>query len=366
MVVTLLAVVAAAGASWAAAARGTRQALSTCVGEPFSTAFFATLQHGTLVAVSLPPVSSGSPPFSREQLAELMPLAELHEQELDFLLQMRAPQRQLGFAGGRIALRRALYNATCGEDEGCQALLANELGAPAMPGSLLGSISHTDGLAIALVSRPDALEHDAAPLLASESGVTLPTSAIGVDVESIERSPLQRIERRVLAPEERLRLRRGELASVGLCETKELLLRFSIKEARCETKRELRHERQPRELRAHGTPSTRSRATAAPPSDALCALFRMPLISCTHQHTSTGSCVPPLQALYKAIHPLLRTSIEWHSVTADPKADGSCAVDATVLADIEGVALHAEASWTQRDNFVISTAVAHLLPPEHT
>ena len=75
---------------------------------------------------------------------------------------------------------------------------------------LLGSISHTDGLAVALVSNsPDA------------------RAAVGVDVESASRPASLRIAPRILAPKELPSL--GRLA--GMSEHTELTLRFSLKEA---------------------------------------------------------------------------------------------------------------------------------------
>ena len=67
------------------------------------------------------------------------------------------------------------------------------------------------------------------------------------------------------------------------------------------------------------------------------------------------------EALYKALHPLLRTPIRWHSVQVRPERDGTCEVQLTELERRTGAHLHAAASWRVRDGYFVTTASAALL-----
>ena len=67
------------------------------------------------------------------------------------------------------------------------------------------------------------------------------------------------------------------------------------------------------------------------------------------------------EALYKALHPLLRTSIRWHSVQVRPERDGACEVQLSDLERQTGTHLHAAASWRVRDGYFVTTASAALL-----
>ena len=69
------------------------------------------------------------------------------------------------------------------------------------------------------------------------------------------------------------------------------------------------------------------------------------------------------EALYKAIHPLLPTSISWHSVTVWPDAEGGCHVDASNLEARLEVRLRADAQWQEQSGFYVATASALLLEP---
>ena len=70
------------------------------------------------------------------------------------------------------------------------------------------------------------------------------------------------------------------------------------------------------------------------------------------------------EALYKALHPLLRpVTIRWHSVQVLPKRDGSCEVVATDLEEQVGRRMQVAASWRIREGFFVATASAHALPP---
>ena len=68
-----------------------------------------------------------------------------------------------------------------------------------------------------------------------------------------------------------------------------------------------------------------------------------------------------MEALYKAIHPLLPGSIPWHSVTVWPASTGDCLVDASALEDELAVKLHIEAEWKEQAGAFVSIASARLL-----
>jgi hypothetical protein len=65
------------------------------------------------------------------------------------------------------------------------------------------------------------------------------------------------------------------------------------------------------------------------------------------------------QALYKALHPLVRQPIRWHSVQVQPRADGACVVTLAALERQVDMRLAAEASWQLHDGYFVTTATAH-------
>jgi 4'-phosphopantetheinyl transferase EntD len=115
------------------------------------------------------------------------------------------PARFSGWVAGRLALRGALR--TLGSAPMLGPILATERGAPALPEGFVGSISHKDGIALALVAR--------------DKGQRL-----GIDIEAV--APVRgRIASRVLRPE--------ELAAIeGLSRDpwwRQVIIRYSLKEA---------------------------------------------------------------------------------------------------------------------------------------
>ena len=78
-----------------------------------------------------------------------LPLDELHPRELDLLSDMQ-PARKLMYAGGRVAIRRALRLAGAATAADAP-VLSKPSGAPAVFAGAMGSISHTTGLAAAYV-----------------------------------------------------------------------------------------------------------------------------------------------------------------------------------------------------------------------
>jgi 4'-phosphopantetheinyl transferase EntD len=155
--------------------------------------FDVTLDHGRCVAVSLP----------RDEAAVTAMAAERLLPEERGVAAALGPVRRRGWVGGRVAMREAL--ARIGKT--APPILADERGAPRLPAGLVGSISHKEHLAVAMV--------------ALECG-----ARVGIDVE-VDRARGHDIAGKVLRPEERT-----ELEGMGEEErARAVLLRFSAKEA---------------------------------------------------------------------------------------------------------------------------------------
>ena len=261
------------GALSTAASSCRRRRIVMCARAPvnsFATAFMLPLQHGWCVAVRLPEEGTKYP--------EAAPEDELHPLESERMHDM-APARRLYYAGGRVAMRRALRHV--GASAAASApILSETTGAPAVLEGAHGSISHTRGLAAALV-RP--------PHQGSSDGALAEAMALGVDVERSDRVVSLTVARRVLSDDERRTLGAREAFPAP----SDLLLRICLKEA-----------------------------------------------------------------LYKALHPIARRPIRWHSVSVQPAADGSCAVEVGELAAELGRPLRAHAAWVERDGFFVTTAAA--------
>ena len=145
----------------------------------------------------------------QQQLSQGLPSLDLHPDEAAHMRPF-GPTRQLFFAGGRLALRRALQAVEAPGHE--NPVLPGEFGAPVVPDGVVGSISHTHGLAAAVVRRlsPGA-----------------PYTTVGVDVELASRRTSDRLARRILSAEEQEHLGLEQ----GLSAQADLTLRFSLKEA---------------------------------------------------------------------------------------------------------------------------------------
>lgn len=159
----------------------------------FSILFHRELPHGLCVAVRLPEPSEHAGEWALEHLRTDERARAL---ELPF-------RRRVTWAGGRIALHAALDAAGFSAD----AILATDRGAPRLPRGIAGSVSHKEGLAVALVT--------------TDTGCQ-----VGVDIEHL-RQPRADIARYVLTEDERRQL--AELPEEE--RWKEVLLRFSAKEA---------------------------------------------------------------------------------------------------------------------------------------
>ena len=125
--------------------------------------------------------------------------ADLHPDEARHAAGLAA-RRRVTWAGGRVALRRALAPRICGP------IFATPRGAPLLPAGLLGSVSHKDTVAAAWVC--------------AASGAT----CVGVDIEIVEQ-PKMHLAPRILTPDELQFVQR--LADPW----PEVLLRFALKEA---------------------------------------------------------------------------------------------------------------------------------------
>jgi phosphopantetheine--protein transferase-like protein len=165
-------------------------------GAPGSLVIARAAAFGQLVGVVLP---------AHDEPEALSPLdAELHAEERALAAGL-ALARRVTFVGGRVALRRALRAAGCGEAP----IASTPRGAPTLPVGFAGSIAHKQAIAVALAA-------------AAPADVTL-----GIDVEP-ERAPRVDISARVLTPAERARV--AALASEA-ARTRELLVAFAAKEA---------------------------------------------------------------------------------------------------------------------------------------
>lgn len=156
--------------------------------------FELELPHGRVVALAIPEADVGA-------------LGELVMPEERAFAAGWAPARQRTWMAGRAALRAALQRSGIA----CGAVLSDDRGAPALPEGIVGSVSHKERVAVALV------------------GQTVPgarAQRLGIDVE-LDAPARVDIARKVLT--------RGELSEVAalsdLERAREVRLRFSLKEA---------------------------------------------------------------------------------------------------------------------------------------
>jgi 4'-phosphopantetheinyl transferase EntD len=164
--------------------------------QPFHTAFHSATPHGVVTAVHLPDSADPVP----EDVLE-----RLHPEEARFAATLKG-YRQVGYVGGRLALRQARdqLGAALGPS------LPDDRGAPTMPRGFVGSVSHKRTLAVASAARDV-------------------DGTLGIDLE--DRLPERsRIAEKVLRPAEL-----DALAAIPEIEAtrrwQALLLRFSIKES---------------------------------------------------------------------------------------------------------------------------------------
>jgi 4'-phosphopantetheinyl transferase EntD len=154
-----------------------------------------TLDHGRCVGVTLPEADDAITAMAAESL-----LPEERAAAAAF-----GAVRRRAWVGGRVAMREAL--ARIGKT--ALPILADERGAPRLPPGIVGSISHKDHVAVALVATED------------RGG-----ERVGVDVE-IDAPRKRDIAAKVLRPEEL-----ATLEGMGAEErARAVLLRFSAKEA---------------------------------------------------------------------------------------------------------------------------------------
>jgi 4'-phosphopantetheinyl transferase EntD len=161
--------------------------------ETLDVLFDLTLDHGRAIAVALPEGDS------IDRLA-----SRLTPEEREACAAWGVPRRRT-WTGGRATLRAALERAGLA----APAVLSDERGAPSLPAGVLGSISHKERVAVALVAPADALG-----------------SRIGVDVENDAPNRID-VSRKVLTER--------ELAEVDALDPEaravQVRVRFSAKEA---------------------------------------------------------------------------------------------------------------------------------------
>lgn len=159
---------------------------------PWALAFVNALPHGVVVGVHLP---LSSDPVDDEALGRLTGPERAHATGLRGF-------RQVQFVGGRLAAATAFAELGARRAP----VLSDEHGAPTLPEGLVGSITHKQDLAIALMARGRV--------------------GIGVDLEDTDR-PRPGVPERVLTPR--------ELAAVReLPESRQwvdTVVRFSVKES---------------------------------------------------------------------------------------------------------------------------------------
>lgn len=151
------------------------------------------VDEGRLVAVALGDDVESSPQGAHT--------ADLHPDE-HVLLESLPPRRARTWAGGRLALRRAL-----GDAHRDHPILADDRRAPMLPAGVVGSIAHKDPIAVALAARS-------------------PDLRVGVDVELVARLPTLRLTSKILRADEDGLLQGGDVERA-----RALLLAFSAKEA---------------------------------------------------------------------------------------------------------------------------------------
>lgn len=159
----------------------------------YTLAFQHATAHGVVAAFHIPTVADPVP----DEV-----LARLHPDEAAFARDLRA-FRQIQFVGGRLALREAARHVA----GRLPAVLPDARGAPRLPEGIVGSVSHKNDVALAMVSRDRGAQ-------------------VGVDVEDYAPERPQ-IERSVLTEAESAELE-------GLPADRRwiaVLLRFSIKES---------------------------------------------------------------------------------------------------------------------------------------
>jgi enterobactin synthetase component D len=166
----------------------------------FERLFVRELPFGTCVGISLPAIAIGPGDDDSFDLP-----AVLHADEAAFARGL-SPFRRAGWVGGRVALRAAL---TAIAFDAPAPIFATPRGAPSLPPGVVGSVSHKNDLAVALVARA--------------SGA--PVATLGIDVEAV-RALRHDIARHVLTPDES-----AALPPPGPARDAEVLLLFSAKEA---------------------------------------------------------------------------------------------------------------------------------------
>lgn len=192
----------------------------------FQRLFGLNIHHGFCVGVALDDGATG--------VAGDPDTAAPHPGEAEAALGMASDARRLSYCGGRAALHAALEACDLHHDE---PVSRADSGAPLLPSGVLGSISHTRGLAAAIV-RPDTDEECSPPSTAGAGPSTRLTPspstkvALGLDVEHTGRAFNARAARRILTDAE-LHLLAGATGG-GMDDDgfrRAVLLRFSLKEA---------------------------------------------------------------------------------------------------------------------------------------
>lgn len=150
-------------------------------------------------------IKQKSNPIISEQMS-------VHPDEIEF--SRRKEERNLRraniFIGGRIALRSSVDHLKSPDLVSVPPILSNEFGAPLLPPSISGSVSHKGNLAVGFVREGSEYR-------------------VGVDIEKCYNKASDRLYHKILTPSERNQI--GKLADINITYEEEIMLLFSFKEA---------------------------------------------------------------------------------------------------------------------------------------
>ena len=187
-----------------------RRSLSSKV---FSASSYPTLQEMTLchsqvhVVQCPPPVVVGTGDFFADH--------ECLREELDSLPTSVSAEKKSVFIGGRVAIRRAMQQTPASSLWKTFPIIKNAVGAPILPPTWIGSISHKDNIAIAATRHFPPPNH------------TMMMGHLGVDIEHKSHRIANKFSKKLLLPSEQETL--GKINPLSVVE--DAMLRFSFKES---------------------------------------------------------------------------------------------------------------------------------------
>ena len=154
----------------------------------------------------------------KKNISSVGRIMTVHPEEIEFgrIKEEQNLRRANIFIGGRIALRSCLTLLESSSSDldsfhsACPPILTNEFGAPLLPDTVSGSVSHKGYLAVGIT--------------------TVGTEwRVGVDIEKCHNKACDRLYQRILTTSEQSRV--GRLVNVNITPEEEVMLLFSFKEA---------------------------------------------------------------------------------------------------------------------------------------